>query len=71
MGQWNSWHFERLFIEVTSPDTKLTFIEELFCSSMQSLEFLILSNGGPRNLSIARVSTPWCVMTMMANYLRW
>ena len=60
MGHWNSWYFERLVIGVTSLDTKFTFIEEFFCSSMQSLESLILSNGDPRISSIARVSTPWC-----------
>ena len=71
MGQSSSWYFERFFHWGTSPDTKLAFIKKLYCSSIPSLEFLILSDGDPRNSSIARVGTPWWVRTRMVNHYTW
>ena len=61
MGQSSSWYFERLFDRGTSPGTKLAFTVKFFCSSIPSLESLILSDGDPRKSSIARVGTPWWV----------
>ena len=71
MGQSSSWYFERLFHWGTSPDAKLAFIKKFYCSSIPSLEFLILSDGDPRNSSIARVGTPWWVGTRMVNHYTW
>ena len=51
--------FEPLFHRGSSSDMKLTLIEKLFCSSVPSLEFLIVSDGATRNSSITRVGIPW------------
>ena len=56
MRQSSSWYFEVLFHRGTSHDR---LIEKFFCLSIPSLKFLILSDGDPRNSSIARVGTPW------------
>ena len=62
MGQSSSWYFERLFHRGTSPNTKLAFIEKFYCSSIPSLEFLVLSDGDPWNSNITRDSTLWWVV---------
>ena len=41
---------------------KLALIEKFYCSSIPSLEFLVLSDGDPWNSNIARVSTLWWVV---------